>query len=44
MTLTLSFVFLALEAVGDVGEEAGQLDLELLEVSTAQGTCHVNKP
>ena len=44
MTLTLPRVLLALEAVGDVGEETRQLELELLKVATAQGTGDVNKP
>ena len=44
MTLTLPCVLLALETVGDVGEEAGQLELEFFDVATAQGTGDVNKP
>ena len=33
MTLTLSCVLLALEAVGDIGEETGQLELKFLYVA-----------
>ena len=44
MTLTLPCVLFALETVGDVGEETRQLELELLDVTTAQGTGDVNKP
>ena len=43
MTLTLPCVLFALETVGDVGEETRQLELELLDVTTAQGTGDVNK-
>ena len=44
MALTLPRVLLALEAVGDVGKETCQLELELLDVTTAQGAGDVNKP
>ena len=44
MTLTLPRVLLALEAVGDVGEETRQLEPELLEVATAQGTGDIDEP
>ena len=44
MTLTLPRVLLALEAVGDVGKETRQLEPELLEVATAQGTGNIDEP
>ena len=44
MALTLPRVLLALEAVGDVGKETRQLEPELLEVATAQGTGDVDEP
>ena len=44
MALTLPRILLALEAVGDVGKETRQLELELLEVATAQGTGDVDEP
>ena len=44
MTLTLSCVLLALEAVGNIGEETGQLELELVEIAGFQRVTYVVEP
>ena len=44
VTFALHSVLLALEAIGDVGEEGSKLKFELFEVATKKSTGHVNNP
>ena len=44
MALTLPRILLALEAVGDVGEECCQLQLELFNIAFSQTPGKIDKP